>query len=36
MRAIRFIVRAIKFRSISLALWVYRYESFNPTHGGKQ
>lgn len=26
MRAVRFIVRAIRFRSISLALWVRDYE----------
>jgi hypothetical protein len=35
-RAFLLVYRAIKFRSISSAYWVDAYESFKPTHGGKQ
>lgn len=32
MRLLRFIVRAYKFRSLSLALWVDRYEQHTPKY----
>lgn len=32
-RAIRFLVTAIRLRSISSALWVDAYENFIPKHG---
>lgn len=32
MRLIRFIVRVIRLRSVSLALWVDAYENHNPKY----
>lgn len=34
-RFLRFIVSALRLRSISLALWVDAYDAHKPTHGGK-
>ena len=34
-RIFRFILSAIRLRSISRALWVRAYDTFKPTHGGK-